>query len=75
MNWRDGFALAYTLIMPVWMGVFMWATNDTQGWEVAVGMYLLACVFFWTYGRDKDRKHQEFLRELEAARRSGKAEA
>ena len=75
MNWRDGFALAYTLIMPAWMAGFMWATGDTKGWEITLGMYLLGCLFFWTYGRDKDRKHQEFLRELEAHRRSKKEAA
>ena len=70
MNWRNGFALAYTLIMPVWIGAFMWATGDTEAWEITLGMYLAGCLFFWTYGRDKERKHQQFLQELEAHRRN-----
>jgi hypothetical protein len=44
----------------------MWFFNETEGWELCIGIYLFGLLFFWTYGRDKDRQHEAFMRELEA---------
>jgi type VI protein secretion system component VasK len=66
VNWRTKIALAYTLLMPPWTLAAMWFLNDTEGWELCIGIYLFGLLFFWTYGRDKDRQHEAFMRELEA---------